>query len=163
MTQRAVTAYGVGLIGLILVKILAPGYYARQDIRTPVKIGIVVLIATQLMNLAFVPIFAHAGLALAIGLGACVNALMLFIGLKVRGVYKPSPGWAAFALRLFAALVVLALALTLTTQRFDWIAMRAVPWQRIAALGAIVMGGALLYFAALYAGGIRFEHFRRRV
>ena len=160
-TQHAVTAYGVGLIGLVLVKILAPGFYARQDIKTPVKIGIVVLIATQLMNLWFVPIFAHAGLALAIGLGACVNAAMLLIGLKVRGVYHARPGWPAFALRLAVGLVALGVFLAWTDARFDWIAMRAVPAQRIAALAAIVVGGAFLYFAALFASGMRPRHFRR--
>ena len=163
MTQRAVTAYGVGLIGLVLVKILAPGYYARQDIATPVKIGIVVLVATQLMNLAFVPLFAHAGLALAIGLGACINAALLFIGLKASGVYRARPGWLVFALRLGAALLVLAAVLIWATGRFDWIALRALPGQRIAALAAIVVGGAVLYFSALFAGGMRAAHFRRRV
>ena len=98
-TQHAVTAYGVGLIGLVLVKILAPGFYARQDIRTPVKIGIVVLVGTQLMNLVFVPIFAHAGLALAIGLGACLNALLLFVGLRRKGVYRPRAGGSASSCR----------------------------------------------------------------
>ena len=93
MTSYAVTAYGVGLIGLVLVKILAPGYYARQDVRTPVKIGLVVMAATQAMNLVFVPMFQHAGLALSIGLGACVNALLLLVGLVRRGVYRPKPGW----------------------------------------------------------------------
>ena len=163
MTERAVTAYGVGLIGLVLVKILAPGYYARQDIATPVKIGIVVLIATQLMNLAFVPLFAHAGLALAIGLGACINAALLFIGLKVSGVYRAQPGWLVFALRLCTALLVLAAVLIWATGRFDWIAMRAFPAHRIAALAAIVAGAGSLYFAALFAGGMRISHFRRRV
>src|SRR3569623_1769094 len=85
MTGRALVAYGVGLIGLILVKILAPGFYARQDIRTPVKIAVGVLIATQLMNLLFVPWIAHAGLALSIGLGACLNAAFLYRGLRSRG------------------------------------------------------------------------------
>ena len=160
-TQHAVTAYGVGLIGLVLVKILAPGFYARQDIRTPVKIGIVVLIATQLMNVVFVPMFAHAGLALAIGLGACVNAAMLLIGLKVRGVYRARSGWLAFALRLAAGLVALGLFLAWADARFDWIAMRAVPARRIAALGAIVVGGAALYFVVLLASGMRLAHFRR--
>ena len=78
MTAYAVIAYGVGLIGLIVVRILAPGFYAKQDIRTPVKIAVFVLILTQLMNLFFVPLFAHAGLALSIGIGACGNAAILF-------------------------------------------------------------------------------------
>lgn len=160
-TQHAVTAYGVGLIGLILVKILAPGFYARQDIRTPVKIGVVVLIGTQAMNLLFVPLFAHAGLALAIGLGACLNAALLFVGLRMRGVYRPRAGWPVFALRLALGLLALALFLWWSDGRFDWIAMRAEPLRRVAALAAIVAGGAAIYFAALLAGGMRPRHFRR--
>jgi putative peptidoglycan lipid II flippase len=160
-TQHAVTAYGVGLIGLILVKILAPGFYARQDIRTPVKIGVVVLIATQLMNLIFVPIFAHAGLALAIGLGACINAAMLFVGLRMRGVYRPKAGWMLFGLRLALGLAALGVFLYFTEARFDWIALRAEPARRIGALAAIVGGGASIYFLALFVGGMRPRHFRR--
>ena len=160
-TQHAVTAYGVGLIGLILVKILAPGFYARQDIRTPVKIGVVVLIGTQAMNLLFVPLFAHAGLALAIGLGACLNAAMLFVGLWMRGVYRPRAGWPAFASRLALGLVALGMFLYGTVSHFDWIGLRAEPAYRIAALAAIVTGGATVYFAALFVGGLRPAHLRR--
>ena len=160
-TQHAVTAYGVGLIGLILVKILAPGFYARQDIRTPVKIGVVVLIGTQLMNLAFVPLFAHAGLALAIGLGACLNAALLFAGLRRRGVYHPKAGWAVFALRLALALAALGVFLAWTEARFDWIALRSAPAERIVALAAIIAGGASIYFAVLFLAGMRPRHFRR--
>jgi putative peptidoglycan lipid II flippase len=77
-TAKAVAAYGVGLTGLILVKILAPGFYAQQDIRTPVKIALIVLVITQIMNVLFVPFIQQAGLALSVGLGACVNAGMLY-------------------------------------------------------------------------------------
>ena len=92
--------YGVGLIGLVAVKILAPGFYARQDMRTPVKIAIGVLVLTQFLNLLFVPFFGHAGLALSIGCGALVNAAFLFFGLRRRGAYVPSPGWGPFILRV---------------------------------------------------------------
>src|SRR5690606_29078850 len=107
-TRVAVMAYSVGLIGILGVKILAPGFYAQQDIRTPVKIAIMVLVATQLMNLALVPALAHAGLALAIGLGATLNALALLIGLRRRGLYQPQAGWPAFVLRLVPGLGALA-------------------------------------------------------
>src|SRR5678809_615049 len=98
MTRNAIVAYSVGLIGMILVKILAPGFYARQNIATPVKIGIVTLAVTQLMNLAFIVPLRHAGLALAIGLGACLNAALLYRGLRKSGIYTPQPGWAMFTL-----------------------------------------------------------------
>ncbi len=84
MTRQALVAYSVGLLGLILVKVLAPGFYARQDIRTPVKIAILTLLATQAMNLMFIWPLKHAGLALAIGLGACLNAAVLSTSCAVR-------------------------------------------------------------------------------
>ncbi|MCV4600319.1 lipid II flippase MurJ, partial [Escherichia coli] len=84
-TVWALMGYGVGLLGLVGVKVLAPGFYARQDIRTPVKIGIVVLGLTQAMNAAFVPFIGHAGLALSIGVAAVVNASWLLHGLRRRG------------------------------------------------------------------------------
>ena len=76
---------------MILVKILAPGFYARQNVLTPVKIGIVTLVATQLMNLAFVGPLRHAGLALAIGLGACLNAGLLLYRFEETQIYCRSP------------------------------------------------------------------------
>ena len=81
-TQSALVAYSIGLVGLILVKVLAPGFYARQNIRTPVRIAVVSLVATQVMNLAFIGWLQHAGLALSIGLAACLNAGLLYRGLR---------------------------------------------------------------------------------
>jgi len=107
-TVAALRGYGVGLIGLVAVKVLAPGFYARQDIRTPVKIAVAVLLATQVMNAMFVPWLGHAGLALSIGLGALVNAGCLLIGLRRGGLYTPSPGWGPFIARLLLATSVLA-------------------------------------------------------
>ena len=97
MTRQALVAYSVGLIGMILVKVLAPGFYARQDIKTPVKIGILTLVMTQVMNLAFIFPLRHAGLALSIGLAACLNAALLFYTLRRRKHYLPQPGWRRFA------------------------------------------------------------------
>src|SRR5690606_25873851 len=101
-TRSALVAYSIGLTGLILVKVLAPGFYARQDIRTPVKIALITLAATQLMNLAFIVPLRHAGLALAIGLASCLNAGLLFRGLRKRAIYMPQPGWTVFMLKLLA-------------------------------------------------------------
>jgi putative peptidoglycan lipid II flippase len=161
MTGRALIAYGVGLIGLILVKILAPGFYAKQDIRTPVKIAIGVLIATQLMNLLFVPWIAHAGLALSIGLGACVNAVFLYWGLRRRGIYVADKGWGIFFLRLVGALFLLAGVALWTAGHFDWIGMQAHPWQRVGALALVMLACGVTYFGALLAMGFRFKDFKR--
>ncbi len=161
MTGRALVAYGVGLIGLILVKILAPGFYARQDIRTPVKIAIGVLVVTQLMNLMFVPWIAHAGLALSIGLGACVNAAFLYWGLRRRGIYVARPGWRIFLLRLTGALFLLAGMALWSASHFDWMALRAHPLQRVGALGIVMAACGATYFGALLAMGFRFRDFKR--
>lgn len=161
MTGRALIAYGAGLIGLILVKILAPGFYAKQDIKTPVKIGIGVLIATQLMNLLFVPWIAHAGLALSIGLGACMNAAFLYWGLRRRGIYVAHPGWMPFLAKLAVALVLLAGVALWAAGHFDWIGMQANPFHRIGALAAVMLACGVTYFGALFAMGFRIRDFKR--
>jgi putative peptidoglycan lipid II flippase len=161
MTSYALIAYGVGLIGLILVKILAPGFYAKQDIKTPVKIAVVVLIATQLMNLLFVPWIAHAGLALSIGLGACANAAFLYRGLRSRNIYVPHRGWGRFFLRLLVALMLLAGIALWSAEQFDWLALQAHPLYRIGALFLIIGVCGSAYFGALFAMGFRLNDFKR--
>jgi putative peptidoglycan lipid II flippase len=155
-------AYSAGLIGIILVKTLAPAFYARQDVRTPVKIAIAVLVFTQLMNLVFVPELQVAGLALSIGLGACVNAGFLYTGLRRRGIYVPNPGWGLFYLKLAIAVAAMGVLTWYGAARFDWAAMQATPWLRATALFAIVSAGAAVYFAALFAMGFRVGDFKRR-
>ncbi len=161
MTSRALVAYGVGLIGLILVKILAPGFYARQDIRTPVKIAVGVLLATQLMNLLFVPFIAHAGLALSIGLGACLNAAFLYAGLRRKGIYQPQPGWLMFLLRVVGAVCLMSGIAAALAGQFDWTALQAQPLLRVALLAGVVSAAGACYFGALLLMGFRFGDFRR--
>jgi len=161
MTRRALVAYSVGLIGMILVKVLAPGFYARQNVTTPVKIGILTLVATQLMNLAFIVPLKHAGLALSIGLGACLNAGLLFRALRRTGVYAPQPGWRSFAARVAFAVAMMAALLYAAMGPADWW-LRA-PWQhKVPAIAALVLGGALAYGLALLALGFRVRDFVRR-
>ncbi|MFZ6693781.1 murein biosynthesis integral membrane protein MurJ [Undibacterium sp. SXout20W] len=161
MTSNALISYGIGLIGLIVVKILAPGFYARQDIRTPVKIAVSVMIATQLMNLIFVPMFAHAGLALSVGLGACVNATFLFIGLRRRGIFHPHKGWGMFLLKLFAALLLMAFVSLWISDQFNWLAMRATPILRAGALLMLILASMATYFSSLAVMGFRPKDFRK--
>jgi putative peptidoglycan lipid II flippase len=163
MVGRALAAYGVGLIGLILIKILAPGFYAKQDIKTPVKIGVGVLVVTQLSNFVFVPIFAHAGLTLSVGLGACMNALLLFIGLRRRGIYMPSSGWLVFFVQMIGACLVLAGVMHWFAISFDWIGLHAQPLARIVLLAACLVLFAALYFGMLWLMGFKYAYFRRRV
>ncbi|WP_338910961.1 murein biosynthesis integral membrane protein MurJ [Mycetohabitans rhizoxinica] len=163
MVSRALAAYGAGLLGLILIKILAPGFYAKQDIKTPVKIALVVLVVTQLCNVVFVPHLAHAGLSLSIGIGACVNALLLFAGLRRRSIYVPSAGWGLFFVQLAGACLVLAGVMRWFNQSFDWVALGLHSGMRIAALGATLILFAALYFAMLFLMGFKYAYFRRRV
>ena len=161
MTSHALIAYGVGLIGLILVKILAPGFYAKQDIRTPVKIAIGVLIATQLMNYLFVPTLGLAGLALSISLGACLNASFLYFSLRRRAIYVPLPGWGLFVCKLTGALLLMAGAALWMAANFDWIALQAHPAQRVGALLLVLTGCIAIYFGALVSMGFRPTDFER--
>ncbi|MCS6764743.1 MAG: murein biosynthesis integral membrane protein MurJ [Candidatus Protistobacter heckmanni] len=163
MTRQALMAYGVGLTGLILVKILAPGFYAKKDIRTPVKIGVIVMIFTQLCNLAVVPFFQHAGLALSIGLGACLNALLLFLGLRKRGIYKPEPGWARFLLGMAVAVIAMGLLLHWLNGRLDWVALGQHPWERIGWLTVCVSAAAAVYFMTLKCVGLDFAVFCKKM
>jgi putative peptidoglycan lipid II flippase len=161
-TVRALRGYGVGLLGLIGVKVLAPAFYARQDIRTPVMIAVAVLAATQLMNLLLVPWLGHAGLALSISLGAMVNAGWLLIGLRRRGLYTPSPGWPAFLARVGAASGLLALVLAWAAREVDWLGLQAQAGLRAAWMAGLLIGVALLYFGTLWASGVRAAQFMRR-
>jgi len=161
-TVTALMGYGAGLIGIVAVKILAPGFYARQDLRTPVKISVMVLVLTQLMNLVFVPMFGHAGLALSIGMGAMVNAGCLFYGLRRDKVYVPLPGWAAFALRVVLATALLAGLLAWAGRAIDWVGLVDHEGRRVLLLAACLLGSAAVYFGALLASGLRPRDFIRR-
>jgi putative peptidoglycan lipid II flippase len=163
-TARALTGYGVGLMGLVGVKVLAPGFFARQDTRTPVKIAVVVLVVTQLLNALFVGVLGlgHAGLALSIGLGALVNAGWLLLGLRRRGVYTPAPGWGGFVLKVLVASALLGLLLWWANQALDWAALRATPGLRVAWLAGVLAASAVLYFGLLAALGLHPRQFMRR-
>jgi putative peptidoglycan lipid II flippase len=153
-TTLALAGYGVGLLGLVAIKVLAPGFYASQNIKTPVKIAVAVLAITQLLNLIFVPLFAHAGLALSIGIGALINALWLLIGLRRSGIYQPLAGWPWVMARVVIASTLLGLALYWASQALPWTAwsaMRGGYVLRVLALGGIVLASAMIYFGLLAA------------
>jgi putative peptidoglycan lipid II flippase len=161
-TRSALAAYSIGLTALIMVKVLAPGYYARQDIRTPVKIAIATLVVTQILNFVFVrePL-QHAGLALSISFGACFNAWFLLRGLKSRKIYVPRPGWPVFTVKLLLALAAMAVALWFGAgDNTHWI---DVAWTvRVPRLAGLVVAGATIYFASLWLMGFRLSDFSKR-
>lgn len=158
----ALMGYGVGLLGLVAIKVLAPGYFASQDMKTPVKIAVAVLVLTQILNVVLVPWIAHAGLALSIGLAALVNASWLLVGLLRRGAYQPAPGWLRFALQVLAAALLLAAFLMWGAQHWNWQAMRAQEWQRIALLAVMLLGAAVVYFGTLLLSGVKLRSLLRR-
>ncbi len=161
-TSLALTGYGVGLLGLVAIKVLAPGYYASQNIRTPVKIAVFVLVLTQLFNLVLVPIYQVAGLALSIGLAALVNATWLLVGLMRRGSYRPQPGWGVFALQVVAASALLAVFLMWAASSYAWTQPGSgQKLTRAGLMGGVLLGSGMIYFIALWASGMKLRRLLR--
>ena len=161
MTQRALVAYSIGLLGLIAVKVLAPGFYSRQNIKTPVKIAIVTIILTQLMNLAFIGPLKHAGLSLSIGLAACLNAALLYWQLRKQDIFRPHPGWGKFLARLLVAVLVMSgvlIGMLVLLPSWDTGSM----FYRLSRLMLVVIVGAGSYFATLMLLGFKLRDFARR-
>ena len=161
-TTLALAGYGVGIVGIVAIKVLAPGYFAKHDMRTPMLIAVAVLVFTQMMNLVLVPYLQHAALTLSIGVGAVINATWLLVGLLRRGSYRPLPGWGRFALQVVAASALLAVLLAWGAQHFDWVEMKAQRLQRIGLLAAMMIAAAVLYFGALWAAGLKLRQLLRR-
>ena len=160
MTRNALLGYAVGLLGIILVKVLAPGFYAKQNIRTPVKVAVVTLVVTQLLNAVLVPWLRHAGLTLAISLGACFNAGWLWWLMRRSGTYRPEPGWGAFLIKVAVALYMMGGALWYAMGReSSWFEIAAGP--RVAKLAIVIAVGGVAYFASLAAMGFRLRDFAR--
>lgn len=154
MSAHALIAFAGGLLGFILVKVLAPGFYARQDTRTPVKIGMIAMGVNIVLSVALVFPLKHTGLALAISLAAFVNAALLYVWLRRHDVYTPESGWARFFLQVGTASAVMAALLLWGVGDLDrWLAARASV--RAMHLALLVAGGAAAYFVALYALGLR--------
>ena len=169
MTERdvqqityALMGWGVGLIGIVAIKVLAPGYYASQDTKTPVRVAMAVLLITQLLNIALVPVFRHAALTLSIGLGAMINALWLLLGLLKRGSYRPEPGWRGFAWRVTGANILLLGFLLWANSAFAWVQLRSDSVTRMGLLTLVLLASAVLYFSVLWATGLKLRQFLRR-
>jgi putative peptidoglycan lipid II flippase len=162
MTQRALIAYSVGLIGLIMVKVLAPGFYSRQDIKTPVKVALITLLMTQVMNLMFIGPLKHAGLSLSIGLAACLNAGLLYWQLRKKKMFQPQPGWLPFLVRLvIAVLFMSAVLIGMLYIMPDWAQGNMLA--RLLRLALVVAVGGAAYFAMLGLLGFRLRDFARSV
>ncbi|MDX1454731.1 MAG: murein biosynthesis integral membrane protein MurJ [Gammaproteobacteria bacterium] len=166
MTSWALMAYSLGLLGFTLVKILAPGYFARQDTRTPVRVGFVAVGVNVALNIAIVywlvrEGFAapHAGLALATGVAAFVNAGLLYRGLRKHGHFTPLAGWWLFLGRVLAAAALMGGLVAYLAGGLDgWLAGNL--WERAFRLLGIVAAGGISYVLVLLASGLRPRHFK---
>jgi putative peptidoglycan lipid II flippase len=161
-TTAALMNYGVGLLGIVAVKVLAPGFYAKHDMRTPMRIAVCVLVFTQVLNYFLVPLLQHAALTLSIGIGALVNALWLLVSLIRRGNYTPAPGWGKFALQVLAASALLAVFLLWAAGSVNWTGLQSAYLQRIGLLSLILCASAAIYFVALWASGLKLRQLVRR-
>ena len=161
-TTTALMGYGAGLLGLVAIKVLAPGYYASQDTKTPVRVAVSVLVITQLLNLLLVPWLAHAALTLSIGIGAMINALWLLLGLRQRGSYKAEPGWGTFVLQVLAASALLLAFLLWANGALAWTQMPNEKMRRIGLLALVLLASGVLYFTTLLATGMKLRQLLRR-
>ncbi|MCG7201304.1 murein biosynthesis integral membrane protein MurJ [Marinobacter pelagius] len=161
MAAHSLRAYSAGLLAFMLIKVLAPGFFAREDTATPVKIGVIAMVANMAFNLALIVPLAHAGLALATSLSAWLNGFLLWRGLRKEGAWKSQPGWPVFLVRLlFANAALAAVILWLKAPVADWLAAGGLARARDMAI--LVAAGVGVYFVALAVAGVRVRHFRQR-
>ena len=169
MSSYSLVAYSFGLLGFMLVKVLAPGYFARQDTKTPMKVALIAMVANMLFNVILVVTLVqlefsapHAGLAFATTLSSFINAILLLRGLRRDGVFQPETGWLSFGLRVLLAAGLMGIALWwLAGNISDWMAWSI--WQRVGQLAWLIPVGAVIYFMVLWLSGIRLGLFRRPV
>ena len=150
-------AYSAGLLAFMAIKIFAPGFYARQNTTTPVKIGLIAMVANMVMNLGFYWFgLAHVGLALATSLAAFLNAGLLVLALRKEEVFSFQAGWLVFILRLIFANIAMAFFLLYMKGEWEvWATMSM--WVRIAHMAAMVLGGAGIYLLCLVLTGLRWR------
>jgi putative peptidoglycan lipid II flippase len=159
MTQKSVIAYAVGLQAFMLVKVLSTGFYARLDIRTPVKIGIIAVLFNILMNAVLIYPLKHAGLALATSLSSCFNVLLLIYFLYKKDIFKFQAGWSLFLFRLLIANSIVIIWYIFEQGRLDqWLYWSS--HLRVFHLAYLMITGIILYFATLWISGLRWKHLK---
>jgi len=168
MATLSLKAYAAGLVAFMLIKVLAPGFFARQDMRTPVRIGIIAMVANMILNLVLViPLHSfwqvgHLGLAAATSLSALINAILLFLHLRKQDIYQPSSGWSLFLLGLVSAVALMLLVLTLLLEQFGGTEVwHQIDWlQRIAKILLLCGAGLGTFALSLYLFGFRWSDMR---
>src|SRR5690554_6375736 len=161
MTAVSLRAYAFGLIAFRRIKVLAPRFFARQNLNTPVTVGILAMAANMVFNLMLIWPLAHAGLALASALSAFLIAGMLGWLLHMQGVLVFQPGWGRYDIQLIEGCALMSAGLWwLTPEWLQWLEWSV--WARVQWLALLVVAGAAVYFAWLAALGVRWWHFRLR-
>ncbi len=161
MAGMSLRAYACGLLAFMLIKVLATGYFSRQDTKTPVKIGIQAAVANMVFNLALIGSLAHVGLAAATAMSAFMNAGLLLRGLLKQGVFTFAQGWWVFIARLVVANVAMVCAIVyLLTPVEEWLLMSL--QSRVTAMAVLVLVGVLAYAVTLVLMGLRPRHLRQR-
>ena len=154
MASESLVAYSFGLIAFILIKILAPAYFSRQDTKTPVKVGMIAMAVNLALNLLLMGPMGHTGLALATSIAAFVNAGLLYIGLKRRDVYQSKTRWLPLLARVvIASALMCAVLYSLNTYFGQWYESEI--RVRVSILCSLVAAGSIVYFAMLFALGLR--------
>jgi len=158
-SASALEAYSLGVLAFMLIKVLAPGFFARQDLKTPVRVAIICMIANMVMNLILIWPLQHVGLALATSLSSMLNAALLFWGLYRIGVFKFAPGWGVFLLRLAGGCAAMVAAVWwLNVPSAEWFAW---DWQaRVLKLSLLIIAGLGAFAAGLVLLGLRWRHLR---
>jgi putative peptidoglycan lipid II flippase len=160
MAARSLMAYALGLLAFLGIKVLAPGFYSRQDMQTPVKIAVVAMLLNFSFNILLMERLGHAGLALATVIAAAANAALLLRGLLAAGVYHPLPGWWLLLLKGLATSLLMGALLWFasgpTAAWTEWTAL-----ERILRLAALILIGALGYALAGLLLGLRPRHLLR--
>jgi putative peptidoglycan lipid II flippase len=168
MTALALQAFAVGLIGFSYVKILAPAYFAREDTKTPVRIGLIALAVNFLLSVSLAWYLtrigfagSHAGLALAVSVAAVLNAFLLYRGLRGEGVLRHGKGWALLLIRTTVANLVMTGALFALQRPLGWW-LDSGMFERVAWLALEILAAVAAYFAVLFVLGMRTADFRLR-
>ena len=167
MATLSLRAYSAGIVAFMLIKVLAPGYFARQDVKTPVRIGIIAIVANiglsivLILPLHFYLGVGHVGLALATTLAAILNSFLLFQGLRKNDIYRPQPGWQKFLLMLFNANISMCIFLYgCTAYLGSWFDM--IWWERLSLLGLICVLGTAVYVSILFLSGFRIAYIKNQ-
>jgi putative peptidoglycan lipid II flippase len=159
MSAMSLWAYASGLLSFMLVKVLAPGYYARQDTKTPVRFGIIAMASNMVLNVIFAVPFGYVGLAIATSISASLNAGMLWFGLYKSGAYQVQKDSLSVLVRItLSGVVMTAGLLYMTPDLILWADFSFI--KSAIYLTCLIVGAAIVYLVSNLIFGLRLHHFK---